>query len=90
MISQKILKSEEVQWILYFFFSVQLSSHHINPEGPVFESEVRKVERHRDDAQEEVCEGQVDNQHVPGGEQDLKHGVDCDDERKYTFYMFNP
>ena len=66
--------------LLFLFCKTLSSSHHINPERPVFENEVRKVERHRDDAEDEVCQGQVGNQHVPGGEQDLEHGVDCDDD----------
>ena len=47
----------------------------MNPEGPVFQGDVHKVERHRDDGEDEVCDGQVGNQHVPGGKQDLAQNL---------------
>ena len=65
---------------------IKLGSYHVNPEWPVFEGDVHKVERSRDGGEDEVCDGQVGNQHVPGGKQDLAQD---DDDKEHSRYGYS-
>lgn len=48
-------------------------TYHIYPKRPILECDVHKIERHRDSGQYEVCDGEVGDQHVPGGKKDLEY-----------------